>query len=71
MQRRRENGDPLGRPGKLTDDLREEAFDLRRNGVSYTAIARVMESKPDGPESISRKTIRRYCKERGIQHDAA
>ena len=60
-ERRRENGEPVGRPKKLNDELRAEAFDLRRKGVSYQAIARVIESKPNAPESISRETIRRYC----------
>jgi len=62
-ERRRENGEPVGRPKKLNDELRAEAFDLRRKGVSYQAIARVVESKPNAPESISRETIRRYCNE--------
>lgn len=66
-QRRRENGEPLGRPKKLDEDLRSEAFDLRRRGVSYTAIARVMESKPNGPDEISRETIRRYCDEADVE----
>lgn len=65
-ERRRENGEPLGRPKKLTDELREEAFDLRRKGVSYEAIARVMEGDPDGPDSISGETIRRYCEQEGV-----
>lgn len=63
-ERRRENGEPIGRPRKLDDDLLEEVYDLRESGVSYTAIARVIESKPNGPDSISRETIRRYVKER-------
>lgn len=62
-ERRRESGEPVGRPKKLNDELRAEAFDLRRKGVSYQAIARVVESKPNAPESITRETIRRYCNE--------
>jgi len=50
-----------GRPKKLDDELINEVIDLRSKDVSYSAIARVMESKPNGPESISRNTIRRYC----------
>jgi len=60
-QRRRENDEPLGRPKKLTDGQIDEATGLREKGVSYSAIARIMEDNPDGPESISRETIRRYC----------
>jgi len=65
-ERRKENGEPVGRPKKLTDDLRAEVFDLRRKGVSYSAIARIMEDKPNGPDEISRETIRRYCDEADV-----
>lgn len=66
-ERRREQGKPLGRPKKLSDELMNEAMDLRRKGVSYNGIARVMESKPNGPESISGQSIRRYCLENGVE----
>jgi len=69
-ERRKENGEPVGRPKKLNDELRAEAFDLRRKGVSYQAIARVIESKPDGPASVSRETIRRYCKNADVEPEA-
>jgi len=66
-ERRKEEGLPVGRPRKLDDDLLERAFDLRRKGVSYSAIARVIEGEPDGPSNISRETIRRYCKDEGVE----
>jgi len=66
-QRRKENGEPVGRPKKLDDELRSEVFDLRRKGVSYEAIARVIESKPAGPTEISRETIRRYCTDNDVE----
>jgi len=62
-ERRKEKGEPVGRPKKLDDELLNEVYDLRRAGVSYSSIARVIEGKPNGPESISRETIRRYCKD--------
>jgi len=62
-ERRKEQNLPVGRPKKLSDALIEETLDLRRKEVSYSAIARIMEDKPDGPEEISRETIRRYCQE--------
>jgi len=65
-EKRKERGEPVGRPKKLDDELLTEVYDLRRKEVSYQAIARVIESKPNGPESISRETIRRYCKEAGV-----
>jgi len=52
----------IGRPEKLGSELQSEVLELYEMGVSYASIARVIESKPNGPESISRKTISRYCK---------
>lgn len=66
-ERRKEQGLPVGRPKKLDDEHLREVYDLREKGVSYQAIARVVESKPNGPESISRETIRRYCDEAGVE----
>jgi len=61
-ERRKEQGLKLGRPKKLDDALIREVHDLRDKGVSYAAIARIMESEPNGPESISGRTIQRYCR---------
>jgi len=49
------------------DELLNEVYDLRRKGVSYSAIARVIEDKPSGPSTISRETIRRYCNDAGVE----
>jgi len=62
-ERRREQGLEVGRPKKLDDALIREVHDLRDKGVSYAAIARIMESEPNGPESISGRTIQRYCRD--------
>jgi len=62
-ERRKEQGLDVGRPKKLNHELIAEVIDLRSKDISYAAIARLIESKPHGPESISRGTIRRYCKE--------
>lgn len=69
-ERRKEEGKPVGRPKKLDEELRREVFDLREKGVSYQAIARVIESNPNGPDSISRETIRRYCDEADVEPNA-
>ena len=66
-ERRKEQGKPVGRPRKMDDEQLREVYDLREKGVSYTAIARVIESKPDGPEEISRETIRRYCDDADVE----
>lgn len=63
VERRKEKGEDVGRPRKLSDAHIREARDLRDKGVSYSAIARIMEDKPEGPDSISRETIRRYTNE--------
>lgn len=68
-ERRREQGLHVGRPKKLGDGLMNEVYDLRQKGVSYSAIARVIESKPQGPEEISRETIRRYCRDADVEPD--
>jgi len=62
-ERRREQGKQLGRPKKLDAEHRAEARELDDKGVSYSAIARIMEDKASTPDSISRETIRRYCNE--------
>lgn len=63
---REQEADAVPEPPELEEQLLEEAFDLRRKGVSYSAIARVMEDKPNGPDEISRETIRRYCEEADV-----
>lgn len=60
-ERRKESGKQVGRPRKLEPDQLAKVDDLREKGISYSNIARLIESDPDGPESISRETIRRYC----------
>jgi len=54
----------------LGSELVGEVHDLRRKGVSYSAIARIMEDKPNGPDEISRETIRRYCDEAGVEAES-
>lgn len=66
-ERRREEGKPLGRPKKLDDEQLVEVHDLREKGVSYSDIARIIQTRPDGPDSISRETIRRYCNEAEVE----
>jgi len=66
-ERRREEGKPLGRPKKLDDEQLAEVYDLRKKGVSYSDIARIIQTRPDGPDSISRETIRRYCNEADVE----
>lgn len=67
VERRKEQGLPVGRPQKVEGDMLDDVFDLREKGVSYSAIARIVEDKPEGPDEISRETIRRYCDEEGVK----
>lgn len=68
-ERRKEQGLQVGRPRKLDEspELREEVHHLREKGVSYSAIARIIEDKPSGPDDISRSTIMRECKNAGVE----
>lgn len=66
-ERRKDEGLHVGRPQKLDDGHMNEVYDLRRKGVSYSAIARIMEDKPNGPREISRETIRRYCNDADVE----
>jgi DNA invertase Pin-like site-specific DNA recombinase len=61
VQRRREEGKPIGRPTKLDADELEQVRDWREMGLSYSAIASLVE---DGfGVSVDRSTIYRYCQE--------
>jgi DNA invertase Pin-like site-specific DNA recombinase len=61
VQRRREEGKPIGRPTKLDGDELEQVREWREMGLSYSAIASLVE---DGfGVSVDRSTIYRYCQE--------
>jgi len=59
VQRRREQGKPIGRPKKLDDDELEQVRDWREAGLSYSAIATLVEDAFG--KSIDQSTIYRYC----------
>src|SRR6056297_2323941 len=61
VQRRREEGKPNGRPRKVDDDTLEQIHEWRDSGLSYAAIATLVEDIIGEP--IDRKTIYRYCKD--------
>lgn len=61
VQRRREEGKPIGRPKKLTDEQIEEVRDWNEKGLNYSSIATLIEDAY-GVE-VSRQTIYRYCNE--------
>jgi DNA invertase Pin-like site-specific DNA recombinase len=62
-ERRRERGEPVGRPKKLQGDQLEFVYDLRDKGLSYAAIATLVEDEYG--VSLSRSTVKRYCDDRG------
>jgi len=62
-ERRAESDKPVGRPPKIDDVTGEKVENLREKGLSYKAIARVIEGETYGPESISWKTVSRFCDE--------
>jgi len=60
IQRRREEGKPVGRPKKVDDEMMEQIREWNDAGLSYSAIATLVEDMTG--ESIGRSTIYRYCK---------
>jgi site-specific DNA recombinase len=62
VERRREEGKPLGRPTKLTEEEIEEVVEWREKGLSYSAIGTLVEDAFG--VDVSRQTIYRYCRER-------
>lgn len=62
IQRRKEEGKPIGRPTKLSDDQMEELYAMRQaEGYSYATLKAIAESK-GWVSTISRDTIRRNMK---------
>jgi len=59
VERRREQGKPIGRPKKLDDAQLAEVREWADKGLSYTAIATLVEDKHG--VDVSRQTIYRYC----------
>jgi len=59
VERRRENNEPIGRPRKVDDDTLEQIRGWREQGLSYAAIATLVEDIIG--ESIDTSTIYRYC----------
>jgi DNA invertase Pin-like site-specific DNA recombinase len=61
VERRREQGKPIGRPKKLSESEIEQVLAWREKDLSYGMIATLVEEQFD--VEISRETIRRYCTE--------
>lgn len=59
VQRRKEKGKPVGRPRKVTDEQLEQIREWREQGLSYSAIATLVEDLIGEP--IDESTIYRYC----------
>ena len=59
VQRRREEGKPIGRPKKLNDEQLEQVREWNDAGLSYSAIATLVEDAW-GIE-VDQSTIYRYC----------
>ena len=59
VQRRREQGKPIGRPKKLDDDQLAEVREWRDKDLSYNAIATLIEDKYG--IQLDQSTIYRYC----------
>jgi len=60
IERRREEGKPIGRPEKLPRKKIEELIEDRKKGVSYSSLAKIYrEYTEDG--KLDRSTVKRYC----------
>lgn len=59
VERRREQGKPIGRPKKLNDDQLEQVHDWRDKELSYGAIATLVEDAYG--IDVDQSTIYRYC----------
>jgi len=62
IERRREEGKPIGRPQKMTPEMVKEAKELHEINLSYADIARVLKDKYN-LDTLSRSTVRRHLVE--------
>jgi DNA invertase Pin-like site-specific DNA recombinase len=62
IERRREEGKPIGRPKKLSEEQREYLSELRESeNLSYSTLAAIAKEKWD--VELHRQTVARYMKE--------
>jgi len=61
VERRREQGEPIGRPRKVDDETMAQIREWRESGLSYSAIATLVEDIIGEP--IDQSTIYRYCQD--------
>lgn len=65
VQRRREQGKPIGRPKKVSEEQLEDVLEWHDRGMSYNEIA-VLLGEIHGVD-VDRTTVYRYCKENGAE----
>jgi DNA invertase Pin-like site-specific DNA recombinase len=64
VERRREEGKPIGRPKKLSEDELDQVYEWREMGLSYGNIASLVE---DGfGKEVDQSTIYRYCQDNDV-----
>ena len=61
VQRRREQGKPIGRPKKVNNDQLDDVRDWRERGMSYNEIRVLLKEIHD--VEVDRTTVYRYCQE--------
>ncbi|AXG06584.1 hypothetical protein DU500_09170 [Haloplanus rubicundus] len=61
VERRREQGKPIGRPKKLSDEEIEQVLEWNKMGLGYSSIATLAEDTFG--KSLHRSTVRRYVKD--------
>jgi site-specific DNA recombinase len=62
VERRREEGKPIGRPKKLNAEQLAQVREWHESGIGYSTIAKLCVTE-GWVEKIDRSTIRRYCTE--------
>lgn len=60
IERRREEGKPVGRPEKLPKEKIDELIEDREKGVSYASLAKIYQEHTDDGQ-LDRSTVKRYC----------
>lgn len=65
VERRREEGKPIGRPKKLDDDELNQVYEWREMGLSYGNIASLVEDAYG--KEVDQSTVYRYCQDAEVE----
>lgn len=60
VERKKEAGEPIGRPEKLDSNKIDQLLKDREKGLSYSALAKIYREHTDDG-NLDRSTVKRYC----------